>query len=499
MHEGIKWRAWLHDAWPRYVSPSLEREDPRFRRTLARLSVIGLRVIGGFCLSAASLWLVLGAILVPEALAAHGLLALGGVALIGLVTMGASFAPSIGPWARLVGLVVLALLPALDLFGSLGVSVTWDERWAFVLAIMILMMLVAMGALPIRPLQMAAFGGAFILLYGGTVLTLGASVTDGSAATIALVFLVVSVLTCTGLTTVVYYQRMAAYRARRSAQQAFEELRDAQVRVNVSENAASQSRFAAALSHELNTPLGALASAFDTVIQAHERELAHPESRAKLEAVWAEASRSGRASATRLRETIGRMKRLTNLDRSEIQVTDVNELWKDTVALLSATFERKAKVKLALGPVPPVRCHPQQIGAVFSNLLRNAAAAMVGPEPGHIGVSTEKRGDAIVMVVEDDGCGMPEQQVKELFQPTFHVDGDRVATTNWGLFVCRSILAEHGGGIEIESEQGVGTKVRLVLPLSPRTELSALRYSELDVPPENRAASDARSTFSPRR
>jgi len=292
---------------------------------------------------------------------------------------------------------------------------------------------------------------------------------------------------------------MVAYRARRSAQRAFEELRDAQVRVNVSENAASQSRFAAALSHELNTPLGALASAFDTVIQAHERELAHPESRAKLEAVWAEASRSGRASTARLRETIERMKRLTNLDRSEIQVTDVNELWRDTVALLSATIERKAKVELSLGPVPPVRCHPQQIGAVFSNLLRNAAAAMKEPERGHIHISSEKRGDAIVMEVEDDGCGMAEQQVKDLFQPTFHVDGDRVATTNWGLFVCRSILAEHGGAIEIESALGVGTKVRLVLPLSLPAELSRSPYSELDAPPERRAASAARSTFSPRK
>ena len=66
---------------------------------------------------------------------------------------------------------------------------------------------------------------------------------------------------------VVYHQRVLAYRARRSAQEALEELRAAQARLLVSENAHAQSRFAAALSHELNTPLGALTSAFDTVLR----------------------------------------------------------------------------------------------------------------------------------------------------------------------------------------------------------------------------------------
>jgi two-component system NtrC family sensor kinase len=65
---------------------------------------------------------------------------------------------------------------------------------------------------------------------------------------------------------------------------------------------------------------------------------------------------------------------------------------------------------------------------VFSNLLRNAAAAM--DEKGHIRVSSEHRGEDIVLEVRDNGRGMPASQVQDLFNPTFHINEARVATTN---------------------------------------------------------------------
>lgn len=451
------WRAALE-----YLVPRVENEDPRFRETLVRLSVFGLRAVAAICLGAGILWAVFGTIFAPETVTRFGAVALIAIILVGAVTFVLSFWPPAHSRARVLGLVVLALLPLLDLLASFTVPITSGERWAFLVASIILMMLIAIAALPVRPLQMTAFGLALLGMYVVAVVKSDSALWDGSAASIALVFLAMTLLTCTGLTMVVYHQRVAAYRGRRAAQQAFEELRDAQVRVNVSENAASQSRFAAALSHELNTPLGSLTSAFDTVVHAHERERTHPEQHERLELVWKDATRSGRESALRLRETIDRMKRLTNLDRAEEQVTDLNELWRDTVVLLSGTLERKADVVLALKPLPPVRCRPQQIGAVFSNLLRNAAAAM--DERGHIRVSSEQRGDDIVIEVCDSGRGMPEHQVRGLFNPTFHIGGSRVRTTNWGLFVCRSIITEHAGNIEIESEPGVGTTARVVLP-----------------------------------
>lgn len=455
--KGTGWRAWMH-----YLVPRQEKVDPRFREELARLSVIGLRAIACVCLGATLLWLSLGSFLMTEALVRLSVPFLVGLFLLGLGTLLLSFWPPARSWARVLGLIVLAVLPIMDFLGSMNIPITSGERWGFFVAGVILMMLIAIAALPVRPLQMAALGSLFITMYLVALQKSGVALTGVNSASIALIFLLMTILICTGLTIVVYQQRVATYRARRAAQQAFEELREAQVRVNVSENAACQSRFAAALSHDLNTPLGALTSAFDTVAHVHERELAHPETREELEVVWSDATRAGRQATLRLRKMIGRMKRLTNLDRAEEQVTDLNDLWRDTAVLLSGELEHKADVELALNPLPPVRCRPQQIGAVFSNLLRNAAAAM--GEKGHIRVSSEHRGEDIVFEVRDNGRGMPESQVQDLFNPTFHIDGSRVATTNWGLLVCRAIVTEHGGMIEIESEEGVGTTARVILP-----------------------------------
>jgi len=450
--------------WLRYFLPDEEKKDRRFERELARLSVTGVRAISGVCLGGATFWIVIAVFVFPEFVSSPGVAAMVSVFALGCIALGVSFWRPIRPWSRVLALALLAALVALDVMGSAEMPITEGELWAFFTASAILMMLIAIGALPVQPLQMAALGSAYLGMYLWLLVDAGAWKLDGGPATIGFMFLLMTVVTCTGLTAIVYHQRVVAFRSRRAAEQAFEELREAQVRVGVSENAASQSRFAAALSHDLNSPLGALTSAFDTMLHAHERETTHPALRSELEEIWADAARAGRESSTRLHEMIARMKRLTNLDRAEDQVVDLNELLTDAVAFLSGDVERKAEVSLELAPLPPVHCRPHQMGAVFSNLIRNAAAAM--DEKGLIRIKSERRNGDIVLEIEDNGHGMPETQVAELFDPQFHIESGRVSTTNWGLFICRSIVTEHGGLIEIESEVGVGTKARVLLPVA---------------------------------
>ena len=140
-----------------------------------------------------------------------------------------------------------------------------------------------------------------------------------------------------------------------------------------------------------------------------------------------------------------------------------NELWTDTAELLKPEIEPRAELKLE--PLPPLKCRPQQMSAVFSNLLRNAAAAF--EEKGTIRVSSDRRNGEVVLEIRDDGHGIPASELPRLFDPAFRVTGGRVATTNWGLFVSRSIVAEHDGQIEIESREGEGTTASIVLPLNP--------------------------------
>lgn len=132
------------------------------------------------------------------------------------------------------------------------------------------------------------------------------------------------------------------------------------------------------------------------------------------------------------------------------------------MALPASAIDGKGEVTLALSPLPRVKCRPQQLSAVFSNLLRNAVAAIA--PGGHITIRSGESHGAVVLEVQDDGRGIPPERLAHLFDPMFRVEKGRVGTS-WGLFVSRSIVSEHGGHLEIASTPGEGTTARILLPL----------------------------------
>ncbi len=81
------------------------------------------------------------------------------------------------------------------------------------------------------------------------------------------------------------------------------------------------------------------------------------------------------------------------------------------------------------------------------------------------GFHIRAEGEAIVLEVEDNGRGIPADHLEGLFDPAFHVDRGRLSTTHWGLFITRTIVADHGGHIELDSKEGQGTTVRILLPV----------------------------------
>jgi signal transduction histidine kinase len=443
-----------------YLLPQEEEKDPRFRLELDELSVIGLRVIAGVSIGGPLFGLVAGLSWAPEVFEYFRIEYDLGILLIGLAALALTFWPRASPYARLLGLIVgylvffFNILSQTDLAGSAYL----------VPANFIMIMLVGIASLPIKPLQVAGLSLAMFGTYIVFAPMIHPAIGVNSQLPPLLSSVVQVVLICVALTAVVYHQRVSAYRARRSAEESFEELRQAQSRLLISENAASQGRFAAALSHELNSPMGALSSALDTLLSAYEKLESGQEQVSRLKKVIMGATSSAKQASQRLMETMERMKHLTNLDRAEEQVVDLNELWESTVALLHGEIARKAEVTLALEPLPRIPCRPQQMSAVFSNLLRNAAASIEGD--GTIRVTSTHRGSDIILEVRDNGIGIPPDRLPHLFDPSFRVEGRRVSTSNWGLFISRSIVTEHGGRLEIDSVEGRGTTARMVLPVN---------------------------------
>jgi signal transduction histidine kinase len=115
-------------------------------------------------------------------------------------------------------------------------------------------------------------------------------------------------------------------------------------------------------------------------------------------------------------------------------------------------------------PNAVVRGVPGELREMFLNLIVNACDAM--PNGGVLTIVVEAREDTqdVVVVVEDTGRGMPADVRAKAFDPFFTTKGK--AGTGLGLVVVRNAVLRHGGSIEIDSTEGVGTAFTIHLPFS---------------------------------
>jgi signal transduction histidine kinase len=154
-------------------------------------------------------------------------------------------------------------------------------------------------------------------------------------------------------------------------------------------------------------------------------------------------------------------------DSGEPQLADLNEELESTLRMVWNQLKYKCTVERDLGPLPRLRCHPNQIGQVFANLLVNAAQAI--ERQGVIRIRTRHEGNEVVVRISDTGHGMTPETRARLFTP-FFTTKPRGQGTGLGLSVSQSIIARHQGRIEVESEPGKGTTFTVSLPITEPEE-----------------------------
>ncbi|MEJ7605201.1 MAG: HAMP domain-containing sensor histidine kinase [Bryobacteraceae bacterium] len=327
-----------------------------------------------------------------------------------------------------------------------------------------LITLVAVAAIPLRPTDTLLFG--FLIESTYVVLALAVQeIHNVGVGVDPLYVLFIFMLTClsAALTAVVYHQRRSTYEWHASTLQAAEDLRLAEARNLLSQNAASVGRLAAALSHELNSPVGALVSGVETLLLLASKQATSPAAdQPRLVILQNELRKSIGDSTNRLRDIVARMQRFTNLDKAEVQSANINDILTDVTALVDPRYQKVA-IDLDLGPVPNLVCRPQQLSAVFSNLLGNALNATEGK--GRVRLATRQNGANVEIEITDDGPGLETEALEAIFDPGFKVTNGRVSTGNWSMFSSRQIIQEHGGDIHLASQVGKGTQVLIALPI----------------------------------
>jgi len=151
---------------------------------------------------------------------------------------------------------------------------------------------------------------------------------------------------------------------------------------------------------------------------------------------------------------------------------DLNRLISDTLGLYAGVLQQaKLRIDTRLADLPLVRLDAEQIRQVIINLIDNAMEALGGPQaplrpdgdPPAIAVATafDRANGVVRLSVTDNGPGVPAADREKLFMPYFSTKG---RGSGLGLAIVRRIVAEHGGGIDVNDAKPAGTVFTVELP-----------------------------------
>jgi len=455
---------WLELA-RKYLFPAANEAHAGFRSEIESASRQGLRVIGAIQIVVSALMLAARFLSAPEAASLTLRSEQAGlIVALGVINVLASRARWSARWLRAIAVLSGIAATGVLIWASLLAAAQSTSPHDFIPGEVTLVLLVSVTLLPLRPLQTLLLGLAVLVEYVSMAMVAEQTLLEGLGPdTNYVIFISMLTLLSVGITSVVYEQRWSNYEVLQQTVEAGEALRQAQNRILLTENASSLSRLAAAISHEMNNPLGAMLSGLDTLLLLAQRHAtAKPEEKPKLTQLATDLRSSIQQSAERVKELAGKLQRFTDLDETNMQSADVNEILRSVAVMAVGDTTNPPKVNLRLDTLPPVMCRPQQLAAVFRSLLSKAVNAMNGH--GQISILSRSSGEQVVVDIEDNGRGMTTEQMKNIFEPKFRVAAGRVAAGNWSMFNSRQIIREHGGEIRISSREGQGTRVTIVLP-----------------------------------
>ena len=244
---------------------------------------------------------------------------------------------------------------------------------------------------------------------------------------------------------------------------ALEKLRRAQDNLVRSEKLASMGRLVAGIAHEINNPVNAVINSLGPLEEAVGRIAAVEPGGpvAKLAAEAAEILAVVQRGAARTKSIVQALHGYARGDESVEREVFLARSVEDTLGLLQHRL-RHVQIIKEVEPDARVRGFPGQIDQVLMNLLTNAAQAM-GDRGGTIRVSTQSRDGRVLLMVSDDGPGIPADVLPRIFDP-FFTTKDVGEGSGLGLSIVHGIIERHGGQIDVDSKPGQGTTFTVSFP-----------------------------------
>ena len=255
------------------------------------------------------------------------------------------------------------------------------------------------------------------------------------------------------------------------------ELKSTQSQMLQREKMASIGQLAAGVAHEINNPIGFVSSNLRSLDKYFKKltgylqlletnikekdpdgwpEIHSERKKLKIEFMLEDSEdliAESLDGSERVRKIVQNLKTFSRVDQAEEQRVDLNECLENTIAIVWNE----------------INCNPQELSQVFTNILVNAAQAI--EKDGLIQIRSWLEEGSIFITIQDNGCGIAEENLEKIFEPFFTTKPVGEGT-GLGMSISYEIVKKHGGTINIESAVGQGTTFTICLPLESE-ELSS--------------------------
>lgn len=225
--------------------------------------------------------------------------------------------------------------------------------------------------------------------------------------------------------------------------------------------------FVALVSHELRTPLTSIRGYLELVLEGKSSGLSkeHGEFLGIVD-----------RNAARLERLVDDLLFMARLGSGKLELslqdTDLAALARESVGAATPRASAQAvKFECAVDEVPRVRGDPGRLGQLLDNLISNAVKFT--PDGGRVDVRVFAQNGDVAIEVADTGIGISSNEQSQLFQKFFRTSaaGERaIQGTGLGLSISKAIVEAHAGRIELESEEDIGTTIRVLLPVAVSAE-----------------------------
>ena len=243
---------------------------------------------------------------------------------------------------------------------------------------------------------------------------------------------------------------LIVHKAERMIEERARAQRELEDQLHQSERLAALGEMVAAVSHEIKNPLGIIRSTAELMGTLPEAGETHK----KLSSVITEES-------TRLNRIVTEFLDFARPQTPDIRECDLRDIIEKNLEFLRPELDKKGiTVKAELDGMPlTFMADHGQIYRAFLNIFINASQSM--DNGGSIKVHAREDKDRLYVEIEDTGCGISQENLKRIFNPFFTT---KDKGTGLGLSIVRKIIEGHKGTIAIQSQEGKGTRVEILLP-----------------------------------